>query len=108
MSIEFGLNCLLFCYGFTLSYHLMGMAKWYVLKGFDWSKAGLGLMNELGFLGFWLLIYLMPNYIDTSLIGTELNLSLIVNTIMIVPLVQSIKQSYLKAIELKKIDLTDE
>jgi hypothetical protein len=107
MTYEFGMYALLFTYGFILSYHLMGATKHFVLSDFNWNKVILGLVNEIGYVIFWLLIYILPNYIDLSLIGGDLDLSLIVNTILIIPLVQAIKKAYAKAIELKHIDISE-
>nr|DAG17510.1 MAG TPA: hypothetical protein [Bacteriophage sp.] len=107
MLYKFGLYVLLFTYGFTLTYHLMGATKHLVLKDFDMSKISLGLINEIGYVIFWLLIYLLPQYIDLQAIGFTLDLDLITNAILIAPLVLSIKRAYTKAAELKHIDISE-
>lgn len=107
MLYKFGLYVLLFTYGFTLTYHLMGATKHLVLKDFDVNKISLGLVNELGYIIFWLLIYLLPQYIDLQAIGFTLSLDLITNTVLVAPLVLSIKRAYTKAAELRHIDISE-
>lgn len=107
MLYEFGLNVLLFTYGFTLTYHLMGATKHLVLKDFDVNKITLGLVNELGYVIFWLLIYLLPRYVDLQAIGFTLDLDLITNAVLIAPLMLSIRRAYTKAAELKHIDISE-
>lgn len=103
--MELNLYALLFTYGFMLAYQLMGIQKHIVIKDFDKSKAIKGIMNELGLVLFLYLIYLMPNYIDITLLGLEL--SEIVTVVLTYPLVNSIIDAYKKAMELRKIDLSE-
>lgn len=103
--MEFNLYALLFTYGFMLAYQLMGIQKHIVIKDFDKNKAIKGIVNELGLVWFLYLIYLMPNYIDITLLGLEL--SEIVTVVLTYPLVNSIVDAYKKAMELRNIDLSE-
>lgn len=103
--MELNLYALLFTYGFMLAYQLMGIQKHIVIKDFDKSKAFKGIINELGLVWFLYLIYLMPNYIDITLLGLEL--SEIVTVVLTYPLVSAIADAYKKAMELRNIDLSE-
>lgn len=103
--MNLNLYALLFTYGFTFAKQLMGMQKHIVFKDFDKSKAIQGITNELGLVLFLYLIYLMPNYIDITLLGLEL--TEIVTVVLTYPLVNSIVEAYKKAMELRNIDLNE-
>lgn len=103
--MNLNLYALLFTYGFTFASQLMGMQKHFVFKDFDKNKALLGLVNELGLVGFLYLVYLMPNYIDITLLGFEL--SEIITVVLTYPLVNSIIEAYHKAMDLRNIDLSE-
>lgn len=100
-----GFYFLLFTYGFIFVTHLMGWQKHYTLNDFSWSKALTGLVNEFGFVLFLLLVYLVPQYVDASLLGVDLNE--IVDVVLILPLGQSILIAYSRAKELRDIDVNE-
>ena len=103
--MDLNLYCLLFTYGFVAAKHLMGLKKHITIKDFDKAKAIQGITNELGLLLFLFLIYLMPKYIDISLMGLDLNE--IVTVVLVYPLVNSIVEAYNKAMELRNIDISE-
>lgn len=106
ITMKTGLFILLFTYGFLISYHIMGSTKFYLLKGFDWRKALLGIYQELGYFLFLFLLFMLPQYVDLEALGVDLDLGLIVNVVLVFPLVAAIKKAYDKAIELKNIDVS--
>ena len=102
-----GLAVLLFTYGFTISYHVMGSTKFYMIKKFQWRKALLGIYQELGYFLFLFLIFMLPVFIDLDTLGVDLSLEKIVTVVLVFPLVASIKNCYEKSIELKNIDISE-
>lgn len=104
MDISTSFWFLLFTYGFMFCTQLMGMTKHIALKDFDKNKAIVGLTNELGLVAFLLLIAVMPRFIDVQLL--DVDLSTIVNVVLILPLGHSIICAYNKAMELRNIDVS--
>lgn len=102
-----GLAVLLFTYGFTISYHVMGSTKFYMIKKFKWRKALLGIYQELGYFLFLFLIFMLPVFIDLDTIGVDLSLEKIVTVVLVFPLATAIKDCYEKSIELKNIDISN-
>lgn len=106
ISMQTGLFILLFTYGFTISYHVMGSTKFYMIKEFDWKKALLGLYQEVGYFLFLFLLFLIPQYIDISEIGVDLDIELLISIVLVFPLVSSLNDAYKKALEIKNIDIS--
>ena len=102
-----GLFILLFTYGFTIAYHVMGSSKFYMLKKFKWRKALLGIYQELGYFLFLFLIFILPIFIDLDKVGINLQLDRIVTVVLVFPLVGAMKKCYEKSIEVKKIDVSE-
>lgn len=102
-----GLAVLLFTYGFTISYHVMGSTKFYMIKKFKWRKALLGIYQELGYFLFLFLIFMLPVFIDLDTLGVDLSLEKIVTVVLVFPLAAAIKNCYEKSIELKNIDISE-
>lgn len=102
-DLKTGMCVLIFTYGFLISYHIMGSAKFFIVAEFDWRKALLGIFKEVGYCGFLFLIYLLPQYIDTSKL-ININLQEIINLVLFAPLIASIQKAYKKACELKDLD----
>lgn len=103
--MDLNLYCLLFTYGFIIAKQLMGLKKHISIKDFDKQKFIQGITNELGIVLFLWLIYLMPMYIDITLMG--LDLQEIVTVVLTYPLVNSIIDAYKKAIELRNINVSE-
>ena len=102
-TLKLGLSLLTLTYGFTLSYHLMGAAKYINIHEFNFKKFFLGILKETGFVIFWLLVCLMQRYLDLSSLGIDIDITSIINIILIAPLVSSIKDAYNKAVELRNV-----
>lgn len=102
-----GLFILLFTYGFTIAYHVMGSTKFYMLKKFKWKKALLGVYQELGYFLFLFLIFILPIFVDLDKVGINLQLDRIVTVVLVFPLVGAVKKCYEKSIEVKKIDVSE-
>lgn len=98
---------LLFTYGLTLSYHVMGSTKFYILKKFKWRNALLGVYQELGYFLFLFILFMIPIFIDLESLKVDLQLDDIVTVVLIFPLVGAIKKCYEKSIEVKKIDISE-
>lgn len=98
---------LLFTYGLTLSYHVMGSTKFYMLKKFKWRNALLGIYQELGYFLFLFILFMIPLFIDLENLNVDLQLDKIMTIVLVFPLVGSIKKCYEKAIEVKKIDISE-
>lgn len=98
---------LLFTYGLTLSYHVMGSTKFYILKKFKWRNALLGVYQELGYFLFLFILFMIPLFIDLESLKVDLQLDNIVTVVLVFPLVGAIKKCYEKSIEVKKIDISE-
>ena len=72
---------LLFTYGLTLSYHVMGSTKFYMLKKFKWRNALLGIYQELGYFLFLFILFMIPLFIDLENLNVDLQLDKIVTVI---------------------------
>ena len=107
IDMRTGLFILLFTYGFTIAYHVMGSTKFYMLKKFKWKKALLGIYQELGYFLFLFLIFILPVFVDLSMVGVDLQLDKIITIVLVFPLVGAIKKCYEKSIEVKKIDVSE-
>ena len=107
IDMRTGLFILLFTYGFTIDYHVMGSTKFYMLKKFKWKKALLGIYQELGYFLFLFLIFILPVFVDLSMVGVDLQLDKIITIVLVFPLVGAIKKCYEKSIEVKKIDVSE-
>ena len=107
LPTETGLAILLFTYGFTISYHVMGSTKFYLIKEFDWKKALLGIYQEVGYFLFLLLLFLIPQYIDLDAIGIDIDLQLMVEIVLVFPMVSALNNAYKKALELRNIDISE-
>lgn len=107
LDMRTGLAVLLFTYGFTISYHVMGSTKFYMIKKFKWRKALLGIYQELGYFLFLFLIFMLPVFIDLDTLGVDLSLEKIVTVVLVFPLAAAIKNCYEKSIELKNIDISN-
>ena len=107
IDMTMGLYILLFTYGFTIAYHVMGSTKFYILKKFVWKKALLGIYQELGYFLFLFLVFILPLFVDLDKIGINLQLDRIVTVVLVFPLVGAIKKCYEKSIEVKKIDVSE-
>lgn len=81
----------------------MGSAKFFIVAEFDWRKALLGVFKEIGYCGFLFLIYVLPQYVDTSKL-ININLQEIINLVLFAPLIASIQKAYKQACELKNLD----
>lgn len=103
--MDLNLYTLLFTYGFVAAKQLMGLKKHITIKDFDKEKAIQGITNELGLVLFLFLIYLMPMYIDITLIG--LDLAEIITVVLVYPLIKAIVDAYNKAMELRDIDISE-
>ena len=98
---------LLFTYGLTLSYHVMGSTKFYILKKFKWKNALLGVYQELGYFLFLFILFMIPLFIDLESLKVNLQLDDIVTVVLVFPLVGAIKKCYEKSVEVKKIDISE-
>lgn len=98
---------LLFTYGLTLSYHVMGSTKFYMLKKFKWRNALLGVYQELGYFLFLFILFMIPLFIDLETLNVDLQLDKIMTVVLVFPLVGAIKKCYEKAVEIKKIDISE-
>ncbi len=107
LGMQTGLFILLFTYGFTIAYHVMGSTKFYMLKQFKWSKALLGIYQELGYFLFLFLLFILPLFVDLDTIGIDLQLDKIITVVLVFPLVGAIKKCYEKSIEIKKINISE-
>ena len=107
MSMETGLAMLIFTYGFTIAYHVMGSTKFYMIKEFDWKKALLGIYQEVGYFLFLLMLFLIPQYIDISQLGIDIDLDLMISIVLVFPLVSSLNNAYKKALQLRRIDISE-
>ena len=107
IDMRTGLFILLFTYGFTIAYHVMGSTKFYMLKKFKWKKALLGIYQELGYFLFLFLIFILPVFVDLNMVGIDLQLDKIITIVLVFPLVGAIKKCYEKSIEVKKIDVSE-
>lgn len=105
MDFKVELFVILFTYGFMLTKTLMSFQKHINLGDFDKTKAIVGVVNELGFVLFLYLIYLMPQYIDVSFVGFDLQS--MVQVALFVPLGLAIKDAYTKVMELRNIDVSE-
>lgn len=105
MTFENGLFILLFTYAFMLARQLMSWQKHFTMKDFDWNKALIGIVNELGLVGFLGLVFLMPQYVNVELSGVDL--SEVVNVALVLPLGNEIIKSFNKAKELRHIDVSE-
>jgi hypothetical protein len=108
MTTNLGFVLLLFTYGFTLAYHLMGATKHCALREFDWYQLFLGVIREFGFIVFWLLVSIMPNFVDLQTLGIDVDFGMIVSVVLVAPLMESIKKAYEKSQELRNIIIDDE
>ena len=106
-TMQAGLAILLFTYGFTIAYHVMGSTKFYILKKFQMKKALLGIYQELGYFLFLFLLFILPIYVDLETIGVELELDKIMTIVLVIPMVMGIKKCYEKAVEIKGIDVSE-
>lgn len=98
---------LLFTYGLTLSYHVMGSTKFYILKKFKWKNALLGVYQELGYFLFLFILFMIPLFIDLESLRVDLQLDNIITVVLVFPLVGAIKKCYEKSVEVKKIDISE-
>lgn len=55
---------------------------------------------------FLFLLFLIPQYIDISEIGVDLDIELLISIILVFPLVSSLNDAYKKALEIKNIDIS--
>ena len=102
-NLKLGISLLLLNYGFIISYHLMGAAKYINMHEFDVKKFFLGVLRELGFVIFWFLVCVIQRYLDLTTLGIDIDIASIINIILIAPLSNSIKKAYQKAIELREV-----
>ncbi len=98
---------LLFTYGLTLSYHVMGSTKFYMLRKFKWRNALLGVYQDLGYFLVLFILFMLPLFIDLENLNVDLQLDKIVTVVLVFPLVGAIKKCYEKSIEVKKIDISE-
>ena len=98
---------LLFTYGLTLSYHVMGSTKYYMLKKFKWRNTLLGIYQELGYFLFLFILFMIPIFIELESLNVDLELDRIVTIVLVFPLVGAIKKCYEKVVEIKKIDISE-
>lgn len=107
IPMETGLFILLFTYGFSIAYHVMGSTKFYMIKEFDGKKALLGLYQELGYFLFLLLLFLVPQYVDLAELGINIDINLMVSIVLIFPMMSALNDAYKKALELRNIDISE-
>lgn len=107
LPAETGLAILIFTYGFTISYHVMGSTKFYLIKEFDWKKALLGIYQEVGYFLFLLLLFLIPQYVNLADIGVDIDLQLMISIVLVFPMVSALNNAYKKALELRNIDISE-
>lgn len=107
ISMNTGLFLLLFTYGFSISYHVMGSTKFYMLKEFDWKKALLGIYQEIGYFLFLFLLFLIPQYINLAELGIDIDIELMISIVLIFPMMTALNEAYKKALELRNIDISE-
>lgn len=107
ISMDTGLFLLLFTYGFSISYHVMGSTKFYMLKEFDWKKALLGIYQEIGYFLFLFLLFLIPQYINLAELGIDIDIELMISIILVFPMMTALNEAYKKALELRNIDISE-
>lgn len=107
ISMDTGLFLLLFTYGFSISYHVMGSTKFYMLKEFDWKKALLGIYQEIGYFLFLFLLFLIPQYINLAELGIDIDIELMISIVLVFPMMTALNEAYKKALELRNIDISE-
>lgn len=107
ISMNTGLFMLLFTYGFSISYHVMGSTKFYMIREFDWKKALLGIYQEIGYFLFLFLLFLIPQYIDLAELGINIDIQLMISIALVFPMMTALNDAYKKALELRNIDISE-